>query len=74
MTAVQKALEHLYYSLETLETSARKQEQKIVHIQQQDLFGRRTGASVQRSSVDANVVASRLDSAIAKIEKILAEG
>ena len=70
MASIQNALGQLFDSLERLETTAGKQEQKTVRgrrQEQQDLFTGMASAFV----VDPALVARKLDGTIEKIEKLL---
>jgi hypothetical protein len=73
VSSIQQALGHLFDSLERLETTAVRQEQKPARgrkLEQQDLFSGIASAF----AVDPALVARKLDGAIEKIEKILREG
>lgn len=75
MSEITDAIRRLNSALDHLEVVAGQQEQKIVQLQQQDLFGE--GASPQANGhygVDPTVIARKLDSAIAKVEQVLREG
>lgn len=71
--AIKTSLNNLNQALETLETTAQQAQEKTKNRQKSgapDLF------SVPKSSndMDAKALASRLDGAIAKVEKLLREG
>jgi hypothetical protein len=71
--SIQQALGQLFDSLERLETTAVRQEQKVVKVRrqdQQDLFSGIASAF----AVDPALVARKIDGAIEKIEKLLREG
>lgn len=73
MTTIQHALGNLFDSLERLESTAGKQEQKVSRgrrTEQQDLFG----GLASSFTVDPAVVARKLDSTIENIERLLREG
>ena len=57
-------------AIERLESAAVQQEQKLLHLQQQDLF---SGTDNNGAPLDRNAVASKLDSAIQKVELLLQE-
>ena len=73
MSSIQQALGQLFDSLERLESTAGRQEQKVIKIkrqEQQDLFSGIASAF----AVDPALVARKLDGTIEKIEKLLREG
>ena len=73
MSSIQQALGQLFDSLERLETTAVRQEQKVVKVrrqEQQDLFSGIASAF----AVDPALVARKIDGTIEKIEKLLREG
>ena len=57
-------------AIERLESAAMQQEQKLLHLQQQDLF---SDSDTARPALDRDAVASKLDSAIQKVELLLQE-
>lgn len=57
-------------AIERLESAAMQQEQKLLHLQQQDLF---SDSDTVRPALDRDAVASKLDSAIQKVELLLQE-
>jgi len=72
VTSIQHALGNLFDSLERLESTAGKQEQRPRgrKQEQQDLFSGLSSAI----NVDPAIFARKLDSTIEKIERILMEG
>ena len=73
MPSIQQALGQLFDSLERLETTAGRQEQKTAKTrrqEQQDLFSGIASAF----AVDPALVARKIDGTIEKIEKLLREG
>lgn len=60
-------------AIERLEAAAVQQEQKLLYLQQQDLFNEQSKQEDNVSRVDPNLIASKLDSAIQKVEQILQE-
>jgi len=73
VSSIQQALGQLFDSLERLETTAVRQEQKVVKVrrqEQQDLFSGIASAF----AVDPALVARKIDGTIEKIEKLLREG
>lgn len=69
--AIMNALNDLHVAMEGLEKAAGKQEQSMLKLKQQDLFG---GAAPQAKKVANDSLVSKLDNAIEKVEKILKEG
>lgn len=72
---IEQALSGLTQALDNLERAAAVQEQKILKIRQQELFNGNAngGKNGYNIGVDPALLAQRLDVAIEKVEKVLAE-
>jgi hypothetical protein len=72
--AIKTSLNNLNQALESLETTAQQAQEKTKNRQKSgapDLF---SVPKTSNNDVDAKALASRLDGAIAKVEKLLREG
>ena len=69
---IMNALSRLGDVVENLESAACKQEQKVLTLKQQDLFSV-IPANGNGASVSPEMVAQKLDMAIARVEEMLAE-
>lgn len=70
---IMNALGALNATIEKLDSIANKQEEKILELKQQDLFGA-TIANDSGVSVDTEVVVRKLDDMIENVERVLSEG
>ena len=79
-TKIIKAINKLGNTIDKLDNIAGKQEQKVLELKQQDLFGgsvsapKTSVANDGASNIDMSLMASKIDSAIANIEKVLEDG
>ncbi len=79
MTAIVSALSALSQSLENLETASSLQEEKALKLKQQDLFNGNSATANGNDAnghmtIDASVLAQKLDVTIERVEQILREG
>ncbi len=76
MSDIVNVINGLGHAIERLEAAAAQQEQKLLQIQQQELFPAATIPQVSNSAntVDPSMIANKLDSAIEKVERMLREG
>lgn len=70
--SIMNALGALNATIEKLDSIANKQEEKILELKQQDLFGAPIANDAQE--LDTEVMARKLDAVIDSVEQVLNEG
>lgn len=70
--SIMNALGALNATIEKLDSIANKQEEKILELKQQDLFGAPIANDAQE--LDTEVMARKLDAVIDSVEQVLSEG
>ena len=75
-TNIIEALTKLSKTIDKLDTVSQKQEERMLELKQQDLFGagEQAPANDSKDSFNTEQVVAKLDSAIARVEQVLTEG